>query len=90
MARYYHKMGSAITERFDSHHEAERRFVERVIQETLRPGDIEILLDVNSIGHESSDELKKLLLSDPALSMIFKMGREIGWNAAEQYWRTLS
>lgn len=88
MARYYHKMGSTVTEEFDSHHAASKRRTERFIHDSdLHPGDIAILLDVESIGRESQDEMKALLLSDPALSAIFKMGREVGHRDAERIWR---
>jgi hypothetical protein len=88
MARYYHKMGSTITEEFDSHHAADRRRTERLIHDfNLLPEDIAILLDVDSIGRESQDEMKALLLSDPALSAIFKLGRNVGYQDAERVWR---
>ena len=88
MARYYHKMGSTITEDFDSHHAASKRMTERFINDSnLHPGDISILLDVGSIGSESQEEIQALLLSDPALSMIFKLGRSVGYQDAERVWR---
>lgn len=88
MARYYHKIGSTITEEFDSHHAADKRRVERFIHDSdLSPGDIAILLDVGSLGSESQDEMRALLLSDPALSMIFNMGRHVGYENAERVWR---
>lgn len=88
MARYYHKMGSTITEEFDSHHAAANRMIERFIHDPdLRPDNIAILLDVNSIGRESQDEMKELLQSDPALSAIFKIGRNLGYQDAERVWR---
>ena len=88
MARYYHKMGSTITEEFDSHHAASKRMTERFIHDSdLHPGDIAILLDVGSIGRESQEETRALLLSDPALSAIFKLGRSVGYQDAERVWR---
>lgn len=88
MARYYHKMGSTITEEFDSHHAATKRRVERFIHEDdLQPRDIDILLDIDSIGRESQEEMQALLLSDPALSAIFKLGRSVGYQDAERVWR---
>jgi hypothetical protein len=88
MARYYHKMGSTITEEFDSHHAASKRMIERSIRDpALRPGDIAILLDVDSLGNGSRDEIRDLLLSDPALSAIFKLGRSVGYADAERVWR---
>lgn len=88
MARYYHKMGSTVTEEFDSHHAASKRMTERFIHDSdLKPGDIAILLDVASIGRESQDEMKELLLSDPALSAIFRLGRSVGYEDAERVWR---
>jgi hypothetical protein len=88
MARYYHKMGSTITEEFDSHHAAALRRTERFKRDAdLGPADISILLDVGSIGRESAEEMKALLLSDPALSAIFKLGRSVGYRDAERVWR---
>lgn len=88
MARYYHKIGSTITEQFDSHHAADKRRTERHIKNAdLRPGDITILLDVDSIGSESQREMQELLMSDPALNAIFKLGRRVGFDDADRVWR---
>jgi hypothetical protein len=64
---------------------------ERFIHDpNLRPGDITILLDTGSLGAESEDGMKKQLLSDPGLSLVFKIGRHVGFADAERLYREVA